>query len=215
MARLFVLFTLIFAFGAFAQTKAFSVPKTSTCNTQVSGGQDINNPTDYGTGHYYAYKDGCTSKVIDVSTAEVVYQLDLKGVGANTESQYSYVTLYRNLTDSDNSWAAIYTEISLATNPYTYTNGVIAGDKLQILSKTSTASASLNLDGSNLYIVVNEPDRTDFYIARNNVSVSALPRLEFPKREHASKGFNLWSDVNAIGQKMTDGSLSRNIRLLR
>lgn len=216
MTRLFVLFCLLFAFSAYAQVvKAFSVPKSSTCNTQVSGGYDINQHTDYGYGHFFAYKDGCYAKVVDLSTAQVVYQLDLKAVGVNTESQYSYVTLYRNLTASDNGWGAIYSEISVATNPYTYTNGVIAGNRMQVLSTTSMAAASLNLDGSNLYVIVNEADRTDFYLARNNVSISALPKLEFPKREHASNGLNLWSDVNPLGQKMTDGTLSRNLKLLR
>lgn len=218
MARITALLTIIFALSAtaYAQvTKAFSITKIPSCNVNVSGGNDIDNHTDYGTGRYHAYLDGCTAKVVEISTAQVVFQLDLIGVGVNTESLYSYVILYRNLLASDGQWAALYYQISTATNPYSYTVAVISASKMQTLSSTATNIPQLNLDGSNLYVVVNEPDRTDFYIARNNVHLSAIPALELPKREHAYKGLNLWSEVNPLGQKITDGSLSRNIKLLR
>lgn len=217
MARITALFTLILAFCCTANaqvTKALSIKTAKSCNAGVYGGDDIDNRTNYGTGRYFAYMDGCTAKVFEIPTAQDVFSLDLEGVGVNTESQYSYVTLYRNLLASDGKWTAIYYELT-STNPFSYTVSVIAGNSKQVLSTTATNAPSLNLDGSNLYIVVTEPDRVDFYIARNNVSLASLPRLEMPKREHASKGLNLWSDVNPLGQKLTDGSLSKNIKLLR
>ncbi len=213
MAKLFTILTLVLSISAFADVaKAFSIKTSSSCPISVSGGSDIDNPSLYGTGRFIAVKDGCTAKIYDITTGEAVYQLDLEAVGLNTESIYSSITFYRNLTSGNGKWSAIYSDPEYSPSTV-FKVGIVDDGKLQMLSTTSLTIAALDLYAGVLYAILLEPSGKDFYVLRNNVSTDAAPLLKQVNRDHPRSV--LWTEVNPAGQRMDSHNTPRNLEYLR
>lgn len=208
-----ILAALVLSISAFADVaKAFSIKTSSSCPISVSGGSDIDNPSLYGSGRFIAVKEGCTAKIYDITTGEAVYQLDLEAVGLNTESIYSSITFYRNLTSAAGTWSAVYYDADYSATPV-YKVGIVDGGKMQMLSTTCTTIPVLDLYGGVLYAILTEPYGKDFYVLRNGVSTQSAPLLKQVNRDHQRSV--LWTEVNPAGQRMDSHNTPRNLEFLR
>ena len=156
----------------------------------------------------------------------------MKSAGVNVTSVYATVNFYRNMSSSDGSWDAVYQDMTVTTSgSYPYTVGLLTGGNLQILTETATAPITLNLDDTNLYVIVSEQDRKDIYIVRNNVKLSDNQQLnnetDNQQLNNETEGIRttfsitprtrkiLWEDYNVAGQRITDNMIPQTIKVLR
>lgn len=200
---------LALAVCCFAQTLVSSLEESGNCvNSTIA--YDIENYSQH-ENEFIAVKNGCSASVFDISNKNILSNVNLITLGIDTTSSQSYpfaITFYKNFMMNDGKWTAVITRFMSGT-------WIVNGNKATKLQTEQCLTHEIRLVNGNLYLVIHGRKNVDTFIVRNNVSLAALPRLEMPKREHSAKGLNLWSDVNPLGQKLTDGSLPRNIKLLR
>lgn len=206
----FILSLLIMVCCLNAQKLVSSYEESGNCINSASA-YDVESLSQFHNSYIATHK-GCSASVIDFTQKIELSSLDIVKLGIDTTSSQSYpfeISFYKNFFANDGSWTAVITR-------YMSSTWVVHGGQKTKLSTERCLTNEIRVDGNNLYLIVKGWNVKDVYIVRNNLTISALPKLEFPKREHhASKGLNLWSDVNPLGQKMTDGTLSRNLKLLR
>ena len=209
MKTIIPIFLLVLVSVASAQfTKVYEVPisnnyKIPMGKVQISGVYDAEKINEIYP-QYHAFRSGDEIKVLNLSTQDVEFSMDLTSL-IDTTHYYTYVTLYKNLFKSDNSWSCFLI-------PYTTTSSFF---DLEIYSygkhtKTNIKQASIvpNLrsgDGK-LFLIAQTNNSVEVYLVRNDMpQTSAIPYntpyISALKKINDNQGSKLF---NAIGQKIDD-----------